>query len=142
MIIMDVFSIKMTVPAGATNNVVDNENNYLYNDGHDCFFLSSSSKTVRLFLIANNVWVVGNQSDCNVDVEIMVIKKNEKIRVVNIEQLNPNDTMELSFSTNEWYCYCLESNQMYLKRINDMWHVKSVGHKPVYNNKVIAFKRS
>lgn len=133
------FSVKMTVPAGATNNVTDSNNNYLYNDAHDCFVVSTYNEKIRLFLIADNIWVVGNQTSDSVDVELMVVKKNKNLRVHNLEVLNPGDVLSLPFLVNEWYCFSLEPNQMYLEKENNYWCVKFVGHRPVYNNKVIAF---
>jgi len=137
------FSVKMTVPAGASNNnVTDGAGNYLYNEGHDCFFVFPYGEQIRLFLIADNIWAVGNQTSEPVSVEVMAVQKNENMRVLNLEVLNPNDSVQLPFSAENWQCYCLEPNQMYLDKVNGVWHAKCVGHRPVYNNKVIAFSRA
>jgi len=135
------FSTRMTIPSGTTNNIADCNGNYLYGDNYDCFVTSPYNEQVRLFLIADDIWAISNQSYEPVFVEVMAVQKNENMRVVNLEVLNPNDSVQLPFSAENWHCYCLEPNQMYLDKVNGVWHAKCTSYQPVYNNKVIAFSR-
>ena len=140
-----IISLNLFVPAGTSINI-GTEEGYLYLDGWDCFIVHpNNNDKIKLFLLGDNIWLVGNESVCDVDVCVIAVNRNSNLRVVNIPVLNPLEQIELSdrinltFPTDLWYCYSLEPQSMYLVASDGKWNVKSTGHYPIYNNKIIAF---
>jgi hypothetical protein len=134
--------VTLNVPAGATVNV-SNNNDYVYLDSYDCFLVKPTNK-LKLFLIGDNIWVIGNSTSTDLEAKIYIVPRSSNYRYVSIPVLNPSEQIDVSdritgqFAVSTWTCFMLDPVSAYLVKNNDVWQIKSCSDKPIYNNKVLA----